>query len=505
MNRCLRINRMAIGEARTHGRAFTALNIMLIVGCILQSYIGGTADVMDSNISNVAIILFCLGGLTGPIFVSGVFREMHSRQHSDVVFALPASAGERYVSKLLALWYLHVLPVVVWTGIATLITLQRENSTGRSSYVFSVYPADRIVRCFMFLIVGVMFLNAVAVVCAVCCGRLVEMHYLTFLTAVSLSMAPLLLRSQLMERIGGQTTDPGWWYYIWTLSPIAWDSSVPTKTFVTVCLINCLVSVAVVALAFLIYRGRDAGSAGKPIVSRVFFEIALVIGLVAYYSLLLFETSLGAIIALAGVVYLVIHIISFRGILSGGKLALWLGKFIVTTAAFVLLLWVAFATDGFGAIRYVPSQDMNGACIKVQRDWSYYELDPRDRVAYAGVSSYRYEQNSEGDIVAVEDIPSKYISDTMMRRVVEVFQKNAADRDKDFLSFLEFFVNNRETKDGDTRDLSCTVEIWFPNEEGQVMQQSVQMTAHQAYEMMQELKALGCLNFDTSWPVDYWN
>ena len=497
---------MAIGEARTHGRAFTALNIMLIVGCILQSYIGGTADVMDSNISNVAIILFCLGGLTGPIFVSGVFREMHSQQHSDVVFALPASAGERYVSKLLALWYLHVLPVIVWTGIATLITLQRENSTGRSSYVFTVYSADRIVRAFMFLILGVMFLNAIAVVCAVCCGRLVEMHYLTFLTAASLSMAPLLLRSQLMERIGGQTTDPGWWYYIWTFSPIAWDSSVPTKTFVTVCLINCLVSVAVVALAFLIYRGRDAGSAGKPIVSRVFFEIALVIGLVAYYSLLLFETSLGAIIALAGVVYLVIHIISFRGILSGGKLALWLGKFIATTAAFVLLLWVAFATDGFGAIRYVPSQDMNGACIKVQRDWSYYELDPRDRVAYAGVSTYRYEQSADGDIVAVEDIPSKYISDTMMRKVVEVYQKYAADRDKDFLSFLEFFVNNRETKDGDTRDLACTVEIWFKDKENvPVMQQSVQMTAHQAYEMMQELKALGCLNFDTSWPVDYWN
>ena len=122
MSRCRRINRMALGEARTHGRVFTVLNIILGVGCLLQCFVGATADVVDSNVSAVGLLLLCAGALMGPVFAVGVFREMHNRQQSDVIFALPMSAGERYVSKLLALVYLHILPVAVWSGIASLTT-----------------------------------------------------------------------------------------------------------------------------------------------------------------------------------------------------------------------------------------------------------------------------------------------------------------------------------------------------------------------------------------------
>ncbi|MBR7019770.1 MAG: hypothetical protein IKI15_01780 [Lachnospiraceae bacterium] len=487
---------MALGEARTHGRVFLALNIILAAGCLLQSYVGGTAEILESNMSEIGIILFCAGALVGPMIVSGVFREMHSQQHSDVVYALPMSAGERYASKILAFVYLHVLPVMIWGGIAVLATVLRVNSLGEHVIGLS---AERCVLYYGFLNLGTLFIDAIAVVCSVCCGRLAETQYLTYLTAASISMGPLLLRTQLMEKIGGQTTDPGLGYFLWTLSPLAWKSNAGMTTYGIVCLTNCLISAAVITLAFFVYRNRDAGSAGKPIVSRVFFEIALAVGLVSYYALLLFSTSLAAVIALGGVVYLVIHIISFRGILSVGKVVLWFGKFALTTAAFLLLLWIAYASDGFGAIRYIPSQDMGGACIRIEREWGYGDVAPMKLVAYAGLPKYTYDLVGAAGITTYDEISGKEINDAKIREVVDVFQKYAADRDKDFVSFWEFFAQGIERKNGTERDRYCEVIIWFPNKDGKViMRQGVKLTVHQASELMNDLSMLGYMNFNST-------
>ena len=503
MSRCRRINRMALGEARTHGRVFTVLNIILGVGCLLQCFVGATADVVDSNVSAVGLLLLCAGALMGPVFAVGVFREMHNRQQSDVIFALPMSAGERYVSKLLALVYLHILPVAVWSGIAALTTALADKGFRDdcySPYDFNCFAPDMCGKVFVVLIAGMMFLDAIAVVCSVCCGRLAEIHYLTYLAVIAVSAAPLLLRAQLMEKIGGQVVKPGLVYFRWTLSLLAWDDNASLGMYVKVCLVNCLISVAVMALVFLVYRRRDAGAAGKPIVSRIFFELVLACGLVAYYALLLFAISPAAAIALAGVVYLVIHIISFRGILSGTKIVLWTVKFFVTTAAFILLLWVAFATDGFGAIRYVPTRDMDGACIKVDTEWDYYE-DPRNCILYAGPYSYdwdtgQYSYKANDVWVYGMRIPRRDVSDWKVREVIKIFQKYAADRNKDFSAFLDFFMNGCETANGFERDRVCTLKIWFRGADGEdtVMAQDVRMTSAQAHNMMQEIRELGFLN-----------
>lgn len=498
MSRCRRINRMALGEARTHGRTFTVLNIILGVGCLLQCFVGATADILDSNVSDVGCILLCVGALMGPVFVVGVFREMHNRQQSDVVYALPMSAGERYVSKLLALVYLHILPVAVWSGIAALTTALADKGYRYNDWFYSTFECfspDMCGKLFAVLIACMMFLDAISVVCSVCCGRLAEIQYLTYLAVVAISAAPLLLRAQLMEKIGGQVAKPGLGYFLWTFSLLAWDDDASLGMYVKVCLIHCLISVAVMALAFLVYRRRDAGSAGKPIVSRVFFELVLACGLVAYYALLLFQMSLVAAIALAGVVYLVIHIISFRGILSGVRIALWTVKFIATTVAFILLLWVAFATDGFGAIRYVPTRDMTGACIKVDKEWDYYE-DARGCIAYAGPLPYTFEMDYRNGDWIQGRIPRREIIDWKMREVVKVFQKFAADRDKDFSAFLNFFADGWETKDGVERNMVCTLRIWFQGADGEdtVMVQDVKMTPMQAENLMWEIRDLRFLN-----------
>ena len=501
MNRLRRVNRMALGEARTHGRAFAVLNIILGIGCLLQTYQGLAGDRsfynFDGRISWIGIALLCAGGLIGPTFVIGVFRETHNRQQSDVVYSLPMSAGERYASRLMALLYLHILPCIIWAlipAIATSVGNEQLMTFYRLDFlVLTKYLRTEIIfQFFWFYVAGVLFFDAIAVVCAVCCGRRVEIRYFTYITAVCLSAPPLLIPTKLMEQIGGQVTAPSWLFFVWTFSPIAWNT-VSVTVFNVTMIVNCLISITVMSLAFLIYRRRDAGMAGRPIVSRVFFEISIAVALVTYYILLTFEMWLVPVIALGAVAYIAVHIVTFRGRLSVLRCIGWIFKFAVTTGAVILLMWAAYATDGFGALHYVPIRNLNGACVTVERGsyWSAHVNTEYEgsinAIAIAGpnpVSSYfkpAWDESSE---------KARAINDEQIRQVAKVVQKYASQRDKGFSAFWRFFSKNVEMSDGQERDVYCQFRIFYPAADDHLLIQEVRLTPDQAWEMMTELSEL---------------
>ncbi len=491
MSRWRRINRFALGEARTHARLFVVLNITLGTGCLLQMFQGLTSGLYRSNISFIGLGLLLAGGMVGPTVVIGVFRELHNRQQSDVVYSLPMSTSERYLSRLLALAYLHILPVLAWSGLAAITTFIRtsffnEYEHIRRYIVIDWASTDAIVRTWTGFLACVLFFDAIAVVSAVCCGRRAEIRYFTYLIAASFSLAPLLLRMQLMERIGGQVTKPSSLFYSWTLSLIAWDrADSKTWQFVLLAVLNCLISVGVMLLMYFMYRRRDASTAGKPVVSRAFFEIALVAGLLAYYTLLISEPGLIPYILIGGVVYLVIHIVTFRGNLSVPKVLLWTVKLAATTAAFVLLLWIAYVTDGFGAVRYLPMKNLDNTNIFIDASYDFY--DGQNTVAFAGPDAYYWEYHRT-DWVSFHAQPT---NDRQIRATAEVFQKYAAQRDKSFSGFLKFFQKHEETYRGWNRIVMCTMEIWEGEDHNLLVRQEVSLTGQQIREMMSELKKMG--------------
>ena len=65
-----------------------------------------------------------------------------------------------------------------------------------------------------------------------------------------------------MEKIGGQVAKPGLGYFLWTFSLLAWDDNASLGMYVKVCLIHCLISVAVMVIGgFIGVKARKAKDA----------------------------------------------------------------------------------------------------------------------------------------------------------------------------------------------------------------------------------------------------
>lgn len=489
MSRWRRINRFALGEARTHKRLFTVLNITLGAGCLLQTVQGLASGIYRSNISFIGLGLLLAGGLIGPTVVISVFRELHNRQQSDVVYSLPMSTPERYLSRLMAIVYLHILPVLVWSAVAVIATSIRTAFFDENvrRYVLVTWANNNmILRMWAGYLAGVFFFDSIAVICAVCCGRRAEIRYFTYLLAASFSLAPLLLRMELMVRIGGQATEPSSLFYAWTFSLFIWDrTETMTWLFIILAVVNCLISVGVMLLMYFIYRRRDASSAGKPVVSRAFFEIAVAVCLMTYYTLLISAPELLPYMLVGGVVYLVIHIVTFRGTLSVAKVVLWTVKLGATTAAFVLLLWIAYVTDGFGAARYLPMRNLDNANILIDCSYNFYGGE--NTVAFVGPDSFFWERNYSNWIA----FDSQETTDAQIRQIAEVFQKYASQRDKEFSDFWSFFTGSKESYRGWDRVATCTMNIWFGERNNTMVEQQINLTGQQVRNLIADLKKLG--------------
>ncbi len=443
-----RINKMARGEARIHKKYSTITHIVLGMGCLLQalalapSYMDGVYESLQMSITAIGLLL--IGACIGPTGVISIFRDLSSQQFSDVQMSLPISAKQRFFSKLLALGYVHIFPVFSW-GFLTWVFCLIKDAENAGSYF----------TLFLILVVIALFFDAVAVMCAVCCGRRAETRYFTYLAAICLSFTPLLIRSRLISDFAGQTSDPSLLFSCWTLSFVAGVTDLGFKSvaFKIILIINCLISIAVMSLMYFVYRNRDATSAGKPVTSRIFFETMMFVGVTTFFvGVGTLSTSL---LILLGIAYLVVHIVTFRGMLSADKLVFWVGKYIGTVALFIMLNWIAYLSSGFGAVYNTPSENFDGACISVEIE-SY-------GVVHTWVDGYAGPQRhylNDGRTV----VEPREINDEQIRKTIRTVQKYFANREKNFSQFREISWN-RDIFDTAIYEKTgrCKITVWFPN------------------------------------------
>ena len=223
--------------------------------------------------------------------------------------------------------------------------------------------------------------------------------------------------------------------------------------------------------------------------------MVILLGLVTYYTLFLFEGSPETVVAVALIIYMVIHLVTFRDILSGRKVAWWLGKFTATTVLFLFIVFVAYMTDGFGSIHYIPSRNLDGARILVSGD-GYM-------TGYAGGEAYR--RSWMRDYNDVEYMDSKEITDAEVRKVVEICQKYAASGKKSMKGFYDKLWGTESyygfLRESD-RNEAFEVKIWLPGkpEDAEaVMDQQFYLTYGQALQLVKELEETGILNIRRFW------
>ena len=322
-------------------------------------------------------IFFAVAGVCITLFaVLNVFRDTSSQQLCDVGMALPIKASERFFSKLMCLFLIQIAPFTVsvlgGNGIAVLIGTVRYGKLAEitSDFVFTMFFAG---------LAAILFITAVTVLTACCCGTIAESAYFSFIMMFIINVFPLAFVTNILNRSAGFSD--GWFFQLfdsnspnidlkyWGFLYLANDEM---KGVIIHAAVGCVISVAVILLSGLIYKKRDARSVGTPISSKLFFEIMMAGGCVTIFSLSFMTREVLWGILIAGVAYFIISVIVSRAKINALSFVKWIAKFAVTTAVFTGIVIGAIKTGGFGYYTLRPDKMyLDGASFNIRiYDWN---------------------------------------------------------------------------------------------------------------------------------------
>ncbi len=300
-----------------------------------------------------------MGVIVGFFAALNVFRDVNNQQLCDVTMALPIKATERFFSKLLALFYLQVGPLLVATlignGVAILF--------GRMRYGdLDPEVVDAFVLILLIGLTSSLFIMSIAVLCACCSGAKAESAYFSLIMMFIINALPLTYVVSILGNVSGFTN--GWYYSdggaidvkFWGFLPLFNDYD-DMGDFVFHNVVGIAISLIVMFLSLFIYKKRDAKTVGTPIASRLFFEIFLVLGCFTIFSFFVFSEAAWWGVLIAGVIYIIINIIVSRAKINVMSFVKWIVKYAVTTVVFIAFMVVTVKTGGFGQIYSRPSAE----------------------------------------------------------------------------------------------------------------------------------------------------
>lgn len=373
-----KIARAAAAEVRVHKKLAIISYVLFGVAFllfILDSTSGGDNRTLEYLHTSGWGVAFAVAGVgIGYFTVLNVFRDMSNQQFSDVSMALPIKSSERFLSKLLSLFYMQTAPLIAsvigGNGIFFLLSL-----FNYSTVEFSAF--EPIFKLFFEFFAASMFIMAITVFCTCCCGAYAESSYFSLILMFVINVLPLYYIYNIIAPSAGLTRykiddliDVGYWGFMYL--------QYYGEKIIPHCVVGSLISLIVMLLSGLIYIRRDARSVGKPISSRVFFEIIMFGGCATVFSVAFMNSAFGWGLLIAGVIYVIINIVVSRAKINALSFLKWIGKFAATVAVFLLFATVTIKTYGFGLANIRPDTKYleNTSFVisyykKSLSDWSY--------------------------------------------------------------------------------------------------------------------------------------
>lgn len=378
-----KIARAALAELRVHKKLAIITYVLYGVALLLflfnsevfsyVPYEGEPVAYLEFYPSGWGIFFAVCGAVVCFFTVLIVFRDMNNQQLCDVSMALPIRASERFFSKLLCLVYIQLLPQLVsvfgGNGIRVLL--------GRIKYGDLPGNAEEyMTQIVLVWLAATMFAMAVTVLCVCCCGAPAESSYFSIILMAIINALPVAFVYNLLSNCAGYSNnifemdmvDLGYWGFLFALN---FEKLIPH------CIVGSLISLAVMLLSGLIYVKRDAKTVGTPIASRVFFEVVMTLSCITVFlAFVMSDAALWGLLV-AAVAYIIINIIVSRAKINALSFVKWGGKYLITVAAFTVVLVVAIKTGGFGYIYERPAADyLEGASYDISYyDYSYEDSD----------------------------------------------------------------------------------------------------------------------------------
>lgn len=312
-----------------------------------------------------------------------VFKDMHDITSADVSMSMPLSGIERYFSKILTIVRTWLVPFLISAAGAFLLSSMFGGShysysfDERMTYENTYHPEVMMkynLQMFLWFMAAVLFIISVTAVCQCCIGAKAESRYLPVMLMTALSIFIPAVYAFVTDSFANVSVNSYYLEYsplycIWSFSALA--AEFDSLKNVLLMLLNCLISAGVIIGGAFICRKRDARTVGKPIVFKAFFEIIMAVTLTLFFILVHVSSGNLFVLFLGWLGSIILRIVVSRKNFSFSKIGVWTGMFAVYYVLFLVFMYIAFLTGGFGAICKTPSADAFGgdnATIRVDID-----------------------------------------------------------------------------------------------------------------------------------------
>ena len=358
-----------------------------IISIILLAFAGliygcGTSSLGDrADPSYLAVFIYFTALV--PLFSCcvSVFKDMHDIPSADVSMSMPLSGIERYFSKILTIVRTWLVPFLISAAGAFLLSAIFGGSHyyysygERVTYDRSYHPEVMMkynLQMFLWFMAAVLFMISVTAVCQCCIGAKAESRYLPVMLMTALSIFIPAVYAFITDHFADVSLsdyfdDYSSLFYVWTFSAIF--AEFDSLKNVLLMILNCLISAGVIISGAFICRKRDARTVGRPIVFRLFFEIIMAVTLTLFFILVHVSSGNLFVLFLGWLGSIILRIVVSRKNFSLSKIGEWTGMFAVYYVLFLVFMYIAFITGGFGAIYKTPSADeYNGSNVKISVD-----------------------------------------------------------------------------------------------------------------------------------------
>lgn len=406
-------------DFRVNKLLFIITNLVLFVNYIVQMSIRNFITYYNESVTNyyqgydIAYMGIAAVALCGVFTVFALFRESYSKSHADLAYSLPASAKERFFSKLCALAKLHIVPVVLWNIIQFVSTII---TTDISLKMLARYAAV----LFLTELSACLFVDLVVILCLVCCGRLAEVIYTAVIITACEAILPkciVLSSISIFSTRGSEDiesfTDK---WFAWSAFPAYLMDNGYSNALVLMLMGSSLLSAALICLLYFIYKKRDGRATGKPFVFTAFREIVLILGIVTVTTYVLSDPDNIVLLPVVFLCYLLIRIFSAKCGLTIARFVKWIGIFAVYMIMIFAFNFISYLCDGFsGKPDLSVLNDNNYVLVWIQTD--------EDIMTYS--SSYK---NHEG---------RKTLTKEQAEQLTDIYIKALDSREKSFSDYID--------------------------------------------------------------------
>ena len=383
----------------------TILHLLAAPAVLLSAMIGTISGDRYGGNAEMYFVIGCFttaaAGFMGIIIAVDSFKCLYSRSVVDMRFSLPLTTNQRFFSNFMSGLSVYMGPffaaqviALLMDGFAMLFLEGHEFYYTVSSYynISSSFICDifsEIVPMHLKLIVcgtlTMLMLYTLSVLITVCCGNKFECIAYSILVNIIVPVTVLAVIFSLFNDVYGVDAEQYAYDIIMSICPaggimaaVMWAEN-NIYGFITIgkwLIIFTLLTIALGALAFFLYRKRRAEQVTKPFVFKLAYYIILTGATFSIYSVLRFS-FMGMLITTA-IIYLIFEVVANRGF---RRIIFSAIRYAVTIAAAFALTSIAEATNGFGTQWRVPSK-LSVAAVEIDYSGAYKDFKVYDGYSF---------------------------------------------------------------------------------------------------------------------------